>query len=190
MAVNKIVFGSEALIDLTSDDVTPMEVLAAVQRFHGNYGLVYAGTCTFDVDSSDCNALKSEILEGRTAAVNGEILTGNMPNNGAITGNIATKSGQYTVPQGYHDGSGYVQIELAEQQKIIGDNIKTGITILGVTGTYGGESARVQAKTATPSKTQQIIVPDSGYDYLSQVTVNAIPYVETANPYGTTVTIG
>lgn len=61
---------------------------------------------------------------------------------------------------------------------------------LEVTGTYSGEGVRAQAKTATPTTSQQTILPDANYDYLSQVTVNAIPYVETANTYGTTVTIG
>ena len=49
----------------------------------------------------------------------------------------------------------------------------------------------VQSKVATPRATQQTIVPDSGYEYLTQVTVAAIPYSETSNSAGgTTVTIG
>lgn len=111
--------------------------------------------------------------------------------NGAVSGAISTKDGVYTVPQGYHDGSGTVGILASEQQKIIPGNIKSGIQILGVTGDYGGEAVTVQAKTATPSTSQQVITPDTGYDYLSQVTVNAIPYVETDNAAGgVTVTIG
>lgn len=63
--------------------------------------------------------------------------------------------------------------------------------ILGVTGTYSGEGVNAQAKTATPSTSQQTILPDTGYDYLSQVTVNAIPYTETLNEAGGyTLTIG
>ena len=113
-----------------------------------------------------------------------------MPNNGAVTGTISTKAQQYTVPIGYHDGSGKVGISSTEQAKIIASNIKSGIKILGVTGTYSGEGVSAQSKTATPSTASQTILPDTGYDYLSQVTINAIPYTETANAYGTTVTIG
>ena len=65
-----------------------------------------------------------------------------------------------------------------------------GVEILGVTGTYTGEGVTAQAKTAEPYTTQQVILPDTGYDYLSQVTVEGIYYNETANAYGTTVTIG
>lgn len=103
---------------------------------------------------------------------------------------LITKTGTYTIPQGFHDGSGTVKISTTEQNKIIASNIKSGVVILGVTGTYSGEGATAQAKTATPTTSQQVITPDANYDYLSQVTVNRIPYVETRNTYGITVTIG
>lgn len=189
MAKNKIIYGGTTLIDMTTDTATAADILAG-QTAHINTGEQVTGTCTYDADTSDANALQAEILNGRTAYVNGVKVTGNMPNNGAVSGAITTKAGQYTVPQGYHDGSGTVGISSTEQAKIIASNIKSGIQILGVTGTYSGEGATAQAKTATPATTSQVITPDSGYDYLSQVTVAAIPYVETANAYGTTVTIG
>ena len=114
-----------------------------------------------------------------------------MPNNGAVTGVISSKTEQYTIPQGYHDGSGKVSIDATEQAKLIAGNIKSGVEILGVTGSYSGDAVNVQSKTATPTKTAQTILPDAGYDYLSQVTVNAIPYVEADNSAGgVTVTIG
>lgn len=189
MPINKIIYGGETLIDLTGDDAMANHILSG-KKAHNRTGNQITGTCTFDSDTSDATASADEILLNQTAYVNGSKVTGTMPNNGAVTGTISTKAGQYTIPQGYHDGSGKVGISSTEQAKIIASNIKSGIKILGVTGTYSGEGATAQAKTVTPTTSQQVVTPDTDFDYLSQVTVLAIPYTETANTYGTTVTIG
>lgn len=187
---NKVIYGGDVLIDLTADTITAAD-LASGKTAHDKSGAPITGTNTYDADTSDADAVAAEILNTKTAYVNGVKITGTMPNNGAVSGTISTKAGQYTVPQGYHDGSGKVSISSTEQAKIIATNIKSGISILGVTGSYAGEAVTAQAKTATPSTSQQVITPDASYDYLSQVTVNAIPYTETDNSAGgVTVTIG
>lgn len=190
MAINKVIYGGNTLIDLTGDTVTEDKILSGYTA-HDKSGESITGTCDFDVNSSDATVAVAEILSGKTAYARGTKLTGTMPNNGAVTGTISTKAGEYTVPQGYHDGSGKVAISSTEQAKIIAGNIKSGVTILGVQGNYSGAAISAQSKTATPSTTSQTIQPDTGYDYLSSVTVNAIPYVESPNSAGgTTVTIG
>lgn len=189
MPINKIIYGGETLLDLTGDTVDASHLLKNYKA-HDRSGAVITGTCTYDSDTSGATATADEILYGQTAYANGDVVTGSMVNNGAVTGTITTKTQQYTIPVGYHDGSGKVSISSTEQAKIVASNIKSGVVILGVTGTYSGEGVRAQTKTATPTTSQQTILPDANYDYLSQVTVNAIPYVETANTYGTTVTIG
>ena len=192
-AISKVVFNGKTLIDLTGDTVVADKMLSGYTA-HGADGNQLTGTCTYDSDTQDATAAASEILLGKTAYVKGTKRTGTMPNNGAVSGTISTVAGQYTVPQGYHDGSGKVQIDATEQAKLVAENIRAGVTVLGVLGTMSGtEGANPQAKTVTPTANDQTILPDtdSGYNYLSQVLVKAIPYVEADNSAGgRTVTIG
>lgn len=187
---NKIIYGNQTLIDLTADTVEASK-LASGYTAHDRSGAIITGTNTYDADTSDADAVAAEILLNKTAYVNGSKITGTMPNRGAVTGSITDKSTPYSIQNGYHDGSGTVGIDTTEAAKIIPGNIKEGVSILGVTGEYTGEAISAQAKTATPYTTQQTILPDSGYDYLSQVTIEAIAYTETDNQAGgKTVTIG
>lgn len=188
MAKNKVIYGGEVLIDLTGDTVTAADVLNGV-TFHLPSGATGTGTCAYDSDTSDDTAAVAEVLAGKTFHARGAGLQGTMANNGAVSGTIATKAGSYTVPIGYHDGSGTVQISATEQAKIIPGNIKSGVTILGVEGSYSGEGVSAQTKSVNATKNQLTVLPDTGYDYLSEVTVT-IPYTETPNAAGgTTVTI-
>ena len=190
--VSKVVLSNgTTLIDLTGDTVTASDVLSGVTT-HGKDGAPITGTCTYDSDTSDDTAAVSEILSGKTAHARGALLTGTMANIGSQTGSITAKAQQVTISQGYHDGSGKVSIASAEQAKIIATNIRQGVTILGVEGTMSGsEGVVAQAKSATPSWSQQVISPDTGYTHLSQVTVAAIPIAYSDNAAGgQTVTIG
>lgn len=100
-------------------------------------------------------------------------------------GSGVTKKSAATYTPGTSDQSIASGQYLNGTQTIKGDsnltaaNIKSGIKIFNVTGNYagsssGGSSPRLQTKTATPSESTQTISPDSGYDGLSSVTVNAI----------------
>lgn len=178
------------LIDLTGDTVDAAHVLSSY-TFHGKDGAPGTGTCAYDSDTSSDTAAVGEILYGRTAHARGAQLTGTMANNGGVTGTIATKDGSYVIPQGYHDGSGTVTLADSEKNKLVASNIKSGVQLFGVTGTYSGEAITAQTKTATPTWQQQTIQPDANYDYLSAVTVNAIPISYSDNSAGgVTVTIG
>ena len=191
--VNKVIYGNSVLIDLTGDTVTANKV-ANGYTFHNADGSVGTGTSTFDVDSSSVTATQDEVLATKTFAKNGQILTGTMPNIGAQTSVISDLNQTVTIAQGYHDGSGSVGVDSTEAAKIIATNIRDGVEILGVTGTYNG-SELIHSTTAsvTPSLRSQTILPtDYGdYNYISQVNVAAIPYIEVENAAGgLTVTIG
>lgn len=191
MAISKIIYNGKTLIDLTADSVSADKLLTGITA-HGKDGSLITGTCDYDANTQDATAVASEILKSKTAYNKGQKVTGSMPNNGAVDGKITTVAGTYIVPQGYHDGSGKVQIDATEQAKLVAANIREGVTILGVEGTMSGtEGAKPQAKTVTPSAEKQVILPDEDYNYLSQVTVEAIPYNETENSAGgLTVSIG
>jgi hypothetical protein len=188
---NKAIINGVTYIDLSADTVVQDKVLSGF-KFHDKNGAILTGNCTFNVDATDATASAADILSGSTAYVGNAKVTGTMTNNGSVTGTITTKAQQYTIPTGYHDGGGKVSISSIEQNKIIAGNIKSGVTILGIEGTYTGEAITAQAKTATPAFSQQTILPDANYDYLSQVTVNAIPLTESATTgtTGYTITVG
>lgn len=120
--------------------------------------LVALGLVTSSADLEDC-----------VTAVGG------VENRGAANGTIATANGEYTIQAGYHNGNGKVTIDSTEKGKITAGNIKSGVTILGVTGTYAGEAAKLQTKNVTPTKSKQDITADEGYDALSMVSVAPIP---------------
>ena len=190
---NKVIYGGQTLIDLTPDDVTRADVLSG-KKFHLPSGEPTTGTCTYDAYTSDATATAAEILATKTAYKNGEKLVGIMTNRGAVAGTISSVSSSYTVPQGYHDGSGTVSIDSTEQAKIIATNIRSGVTILGVSGSMSGsESVKATSAELTPYTTSQTITPSDLGDYnsITQITVAAIAYTETDNDSGgVTVTIG
>lgn len=189
--VNKVIINGVTKIDLTGDTVTADKILSGYKA-HIASGAQVTGSCDYDSNTTSATAKASEILATKTAYVNKTKVTGTMTNNGGVTGTISTVAGQYTIPVGFHDGSGKVSIASTEQAKIVANNIRKDVTILGVTGTLDPSSeVTAQSKTATPTFAQQTILPDSGVDYLSQVTINPIPVTEVDNVQGgITVTIG
>ena len=191
MANSKVIIGDEVLIDLEKDTVKKDKLLRGYTA-HDKDGNQITGECDYDSNTSGSTATEDELLDGATAWANGVKLTGKMPNKGAVEGEISNKDGVYAIPYGLHDGSGTVKISDTEKAKLVPSNIRAGVTVLGVEGNMSGmEGVKAQSKTVTPSIVKQDIVPDAGYNYLSQVTVNAIPVTRTTNASGgVTVKIG
>lgn len=192
--INKVIYGGKTLIDLTADSVTADKVLAS-ETFHSADGSIQTGTCTYDANTKDASAVAAEILEGKTAYKAGAKVTGTMKNNGAVDLKL-TSTEAVVVPLGFHDGSGTVGLSDEDLAKLIPQNIRENVTVLGVVGTLSlTEAEKIQGEVSvTPKANQeQTIVPDAeqGYTCLSSVKVLAIPYVESDNDQGgVTATIG
>ena len=88
------------------------------------------------LDTSDANAIASDILATKTAYVNGEKITGTMA---TVNGSTITPSTQAQTIQGNKYLSG--NIVVSGDANLVAGNIKSGVTIFGVAGTYTGEAA-------------------------------------------------
>ena len=189
--VNKVVYGGNTLIDLTADNVSRADVQSG-KTFHLKDGSTTTGTNIWDAYTQDANAVAGEILNTKTAYVNKVKVTGSMPNRGQQVISVTSIANNIPISNGYHDGSGYAKIDATEAAKLEPDNIRKGITILGVVGDLtGDELVSVTTVAITPTVSSQTVVPTAysdttgnPYDYFAQFTVNAIPYTETDNSAG------
>lgn len=192
--ISKVVYGNETLIDLTSDTIVAAALLSGYTA-HGADGAPITGNCTYNADTSSDTVTAAALLSGYTAhGANGSAIVGSMPNVGQQVSYITDKSTPVAITAGYHDGSGTVALDSTSASALIADNVRQGITILGVTGTMtGSEDVKATSLTATPYTATATYLPtDLGdYNYFSQVTVSAIAYSTTTNGGGgITATIG
>lgn len=191
--INKVVFGGDTLIDLSSDTITANKVLSGYTA-HDKSGAPIIGSCDYDADTSDATAAADDILAGQTAYKNGSKLIGTMTNQGEKHLTISARDTAVTIPAGYHDGSGDIGLGSTDKAALISTNIRSGVTILGISGNMSGsEDIAATSTTITPYTTSQTIQPSDlgNYNSFSSVTVSAIAYTETDNVAGgKTATIG
>ena len=194
MAVNKVVYGTTVLVDLTGDSVTP-DKLAKGETAHNAAGEPITGTMEAGIDTSDATATASDMADGTTAYVNGEKITGTAKNvkPGSATGwssapapNVSGNGNigfsiEVNEPNNsgvlWHNGSSiYIRTPPSNFGDATAADVAEGKTFtssagLKVTGTAKASTPTFQTKTATPSAAEQTVTPDSGYDGLSSVTI-------------------
>ena len=90
------------------------------------------GTAQF-FDITDATAVQSQILAGKSGYIATGKIIGSMINNGDVSNSISTKNGTVSIPSGYTSG-GVIAIASAQQSLLTSDNIKNGVTILGISG--------------------------------------------------------
>lgn len=97
-------------------------------------GVTLFGVSGSAVLTNDATAQEASVLNGETFYAGGYKRYGAMPNNGATTLSVSNRDDVVAIPQGYHNGSGYIKIADEETVKIVPENILNGVSILGVIG--------------------------------------------------------
>lgn len=156
----------------TTTKYTPAQAIAAIDA-------VYNKGAT---DTKKGNAALSDVLATKTftSSTAGVNQTGTMPNRGAVSPSGLNCGGSYTIPAGYHNGSGKVTANsLASQTRV--DSGKSAVTAGAMVSGYQGwvngtkitGTFTAQAGSASPSTSSQTKYPDSG-KYFNSFTVSAI----------------
>lgn len=182
MAVSKVVYGGNTLVDLTNDTVTA-DTLVVGRTAHGKSGEVLNGTNPYEKTATDTvvseqATLIQQIQEALEGKADGDVSYDFYEGGTSITPNFTTQTldtankvvpSDITVnPIPYSQYTGSTNITPSTTEQIIGTSskiINDDITI---------EAIRLQSKSVTPTTSIQSVIPDANMNGLSEVTVGAI----------------
>ena len=154
----------------TTLQVTP----SATQQVNvpsGEYNAFVSVTTLGDENLAAENIAEGVTIFGVTGSFHGQDI-----NNQDKSVTPATSVQSVTADGGY-TGLGTVTVNAVTSDidsNITAENIKAGVSVLGVVGSYEAPEPVVQEKTVNPTTSSQVVSPDEGYDALSSVTVNAV----------------
>ena len=115
--------------------------------YHNGSGKVTANSLA---SQTDATSSVGDILSGKTAWVKGSKITGTMANKGAVTGSVSC-GGSYTIPAGYHNGSGKVTGNSLASQT----GVQSGKTAAGAGQVLTGYEAWVNGNRVTGTMANQ-----------------------------------
>jgi len=97
-------------------------------------------------DVTAVTAAAAGVLSGaKFVDASGTVVTGSMPNNGSKSFAVSEFDEEVTIPKGYYDGTGVVAVAEEQQEKFLPENIKTGVSLLGVTGSFTADGTAAAA---------------------------------------------
>lgn len=157
--------GSIAAVTHTIDaNITPGNIKQGITILGVEGNLTASG-----VDTTDANATADKILNSYTAYVNNEKVTGTMSNRGSLSITPRTYSQSYS--SGYYSGVSIGAVTSSIDSNIKAENIKQGVSILGVSGTLISQDIDKITETITPSSTSTITRTNK---YYSKLTVSKV----------------
>lgn len=195
MGISRVEYDGRELINISNDSVNKLNLLKG-ETAHDSNGDLVLGDCPYDMETKGLTAFKQHILKGKTAGVDGLVVTGEMPENVAETHLISSKDEEFTIPDGYHDGQGTVKINPTEMAKLVSENIRENVEILGVKGSMTGkegEKPSPKIEVDAPLTDDLTILPEGDYTCFKEVVVKKVPYETTdmtADEKGIWVAIG
>lgn len=149
------------------------------------------------VDTSDATATAAQILDGATAYVDGELVEGTMPNNGAVTETLDTATTSYTVPAGYHSGTGKVSVSLetksatpTKSQQTISPSagkLLSSVSVAAIPGAY--QDVTGVTAVAADVLTGKVIVSATGEEINGTMPNNGATSLELDGMQTTTVSV-
>ncbi|MEG6588252.1 hypothetical protein [Paenibacillus barengoltzii] len=134
-------------------------------------------------------ATASDVLASKTILTGSGLVAGTMINRGVVNQTITSQNGQYTIPQGYHNGSGKVT---ATFENLVAGNVKSGVNIGGVVGTLipsvsGSSVVNFDAESPFPAnsvKLYPLLTLPAGIKFGTFLTSSNTIFRDTDTAYG------